>query len=101
MKNLLTATALGLALMSTAVIAAEKTVKIAVSELSCPSCVYIVSTSMKSVPTVKVVDFLQGKDWWNGVFTVSYDDAVATPDMIIEAVFGNGYPAALVPEDGS
>jgi len=101
MKNLFTATILGLALMSTSAIAAEKTVKIAVSELSCPSCVYIVSTSMKSVPTVKVVSFLQGKNWWEGVFTVSYDDATATPDMIVKAVFDNGYPASLVAANGS
>jgi periplasmic mercuric ion binding protein len=101
MKSLFSTLALGLALMATPAMAGEKTAKIAVSELSCPSCVYIVSTSMKSVPTVKVVDFLQGEDWWKGVFTVTYDDEAATTDMIIEAVFANGYPAALLHEDGS
>jgi periplasmic mercuric ion binding protein len=101
MKLQFSALAIGLAIMASSATADEKTAKIAVSELSCPSCVYIVSTSMKSIPTVKVVDFLQGEDWWEGVFTVTYEDETATPDMIIEAVFSNGYPAAVVHEDGS
>jgi periplasmic mercuric ion binding protein len=81
--------------------AAEQQTRIAVSELSCPSCVYIVSSAMKQVPSVNVIGFKEGENWWEGTFVVAYDDASATPAMIVEAVMGYGYPAKVVTHDGS
>uniref|UniRef100_UPI0040484498 heavy-metal-associated domain-containing protein n=1 Tax=Yoonia sp. TaxID=2212373 RepID=UPI0040484498 len=97
----LSATLLVGLLTSGAAWAAEQQAKIAVSELSCPSCVYIVSSAMSEVPTVEVVSFLEGENWWEGTFTVTYDDASATPDMIVEAVLGYGYPASIATAGGS
>jgi periplasmic mercuric ion binding protein len=94
-------TAAALLSFSVAAQAAEQQARIAVSELSCPSCVYIVSSAMKQVPTVEIVEFQEGKDWWEGTFIVTYDDASATPEMIAEAVMGYGYPAKVVTHDGS
>jgi len=98
-RNLLAA--LAIFLMSSTVEAGEVQVKIAVSELSCPSCVFIVKSAMLNVPTVEVLGFEEGVDWWEGVFLVSYDDDTATPEMIAEAVMDYGYPASVVTELGS
>jgi periplasmic mercuric ion binding protein len=96
------ATALAVLSFTVAAQAAEKSVKIAVSELSCPSCAYIVSTAMKEVPTVEVGAFEQDEvNWWEGTFTVTYDDASATPEMIVEAIMGYGYPASVIADSGS
>ena len=92
-----------LAAISLATIAsgAEQKARIEVGELSCPSCVYIASNAMKQVPTVKISEFREGENWWEGTFYVTYDDTSATPQMIAEAVMGYGYPASVVTEDGS
>jgi periplasmic mercuric ion binding protein len=100
MKRLLV-TALMVLSLAVAAQAAEQQAKIAVSELSCPSCVYIVSSAIKQVPSTEIVDFTEGENWWEGTFLVSYDDASATPKMIVEAILGYGYPASVVTEDGS
>jgi hypothetical protein len=81
--------------------AAEQQARIAVGELSCPSCVYIASNAMKQVPTVKISEFREGENAWEGTFYVTYDDTSATPQMIADAVMGYGYPASVVEEDGS
>jgi periplasmic mercuric ion binding protein len=81
--------------------AAEQEARIAVGELSCPSCVYIASTAMQEVPSVEIVEFLEGENWWEGTFVVTYDDAAATPEAIAEAVMGYGYPASVATESGS
>ncbi len=81
--------------------AAEQTAKIAVGELSCPSCAYIASAAMREIPSVEVVSFQEGEKWWEGTFVVTYDDAAATPEEIADAVMGYGYPASVVTESGS
>lgn len=77
-------------------IAAEQQVSIDVSELTCPSCSFTVATAMKRVATVKVIEFQESETFGEGVFTVTYDDAVTTPELIVEAVTANGYPAQIV-----
>ena len=101
MKHLFLATTIAAVLFSTAAQAGERTIRIAVGELSCPSCVYIASTSMKAVPTVRVEGFQEGDNSWEGVFTVSYGDVSATPEMIVKAITDNGYPASVVTRGGS
>ena len=101
MKRVLT-TALALMSFALTAQAAEQQTKIAVGELTCSSCAYIVSSAMKQVPTVQISTFTQDeKNWWEGVFVVTYDDASATPEMIAEAVMDYGYPASVVAEGGS
>jgi periplasmic mercuric ion binding protein len=100
MKHLLT-TAVAIMSLTLAAEAAEQKTNIAVGELSCPSCVFIVSSAMKEVPTVKIDGFTEGENWWEGTFAVTYDDASATPEMIAEAVEGYGYPASVVAAGGS
>jgi periplasmic mercuric ion binding protein len=97
----LVASALTAISLATAAHAAEQEVSIAVGELSCPSCVYIAASAMREIPTVEVVSFQEGANWWEGTFVVTYDDASATPAAIAEAVSGYGYPASVVTEGGS
>jgi len=100
MKHFFATAAIALTLLSNAALAAEQQIaKILVGQLTCPSCAYIVATSMSTVPTVDILDFLVGEDPYEGIFTVSFDDASATPQMIVEAVISNGYPAELVAND--
>lgn len=101
MKHLLGAAIFASAIVTTAANAAEQQARIAVGELSCPSCSYIVGSAMRAVPTVEIIDFQEGENWWEGTFVVTYDDASATPEMIVEAVTGYGYPASVVTGDGS
>ena len=69
MKHIVTAAAIVTGLWAFAASAAEQTARIAVSELSCPSCVYIASTAMREVPTVKVDDFIQRAHSWSPMTT--------------------------------
>ncbi len=100
MKRLII-TALTVASFATLADAAEQKARIAVGELSCPSCVYIASNAMKQIPTVSIDEFREGENWWEGTFYVTYDDASATPQMIADAVMGYGYPASVAADDGS
>lgn len=81
--------------------AAEQTVSIDVSDMTCPSCSFTVATSMKRVPTVQIVDFQESETFGEGIFVVTFDDASATPEMIVEAVTANGYPARVQSPDNS
>jgi mercuric ion binding protein len=81
--------------------AGEQTARIDVSDMTCPSCSFTVATSMRRVPTVQIVDFQEGENFGEGVFVVTFDDATATPEMIVEAVMANGYPARVLTPDNS
>ena len=73
MKHLLLS-ALAIVALSTPALAEERQVEIAVSELTCPSCSFIVASSMRGVPSV---------------------------ESIIGAVTANGYPAQVLPDTAS
>lgn len=69
--------------------AAERTVVFAVENMTCASCPYTVKKSMAAVPGVLQVDVsFEAK-----TATVTFDDAIATPDTIAQASTNAGYPA--------
>lgn len=93
MKQFVTAAALaGTLALSTAATAAERTVTLAVENMTCASCPYIVKKSMEGVPGVSKVAVSYEKK----MATVTFDDAKTSVDAIAGASASNGYPAKLV-----
>ena len=74
--------------------AEEQRINIGVGELTCPTCSFTVAAAMRGVPTVEIIDFTEGEEF--GTYIVAFDDQAANPDMIIDAVLSNGYPAELL-----
>ncbi len=101
MKRIILSTALVVAAFGSTALAEERTVEIAVSELTCPSCSFIVASSLRGVPSVQINDFVEGPEDDRGVYSVTFDDTEATVESIIEAVTANGYPAELLPDPAS
>jgi periplasmic mercuric ion binding protein len=71
--------------------AAERTVILAVQNMTCAACPYIVQKSMSTVDGVKKVDV----SFDDKTATVIFDDAKTTVDAIAAASGNAGYPAAL------
>ena len=86
MKHILLSAALAVAAFVPAAFAEERTVEIAVSELTCPSCSFIVASSMRGVPSVQIDDFVDGPEYGQGVYSVTFDDAETSVENIIDAV---------------
>jgi len=101
MKHILLSSVLAVAALSSQAFAEEQTVKIAVSELTCPSCSFIVASSMRGVPSVQIKDFVEGPEYGHGVYNVTFDDAEASVERIIEVVMANGYPAQVLSDPAS
>ncbi|MDE4193239.1 periplasmic mercury ion-binding protein [Phaeobacter gallaeciensis] len=101
MKHILLSSALAVAALSSQALAEEQTVEIEVSELTCPSCSFIVASSMRGVPSVEINDFAEGPEYGHGVYNVTFDDAEASVERIIEAVMANGYPAQVLSDPAS
>ena len=79
------------ALTSSAAFAAEKTVTLAVNNMYCAACPYIVKKSLESVPGVaKVAVSFKDK-----TATVTYDDSKADLRALTTATTNAGYPSAL------
>ncbi|MGR3708897.1 MAG: periplasmic mercury ion-binding protein [Alterinioella nitratireducens] len=76
--------------------AEEQRINIGVGELTCPTCSFTVAAAMRGVPTVEIIDFTEGEEFGTGTYIVAFDDQAANPDMIIDAVLSNGYPAELL-----
>ena len=76
--------------------AEEQRINVGVAELTCPTCSFTVAAAMRGVPTVEIVDFQEGEEFGTGTYVVVFDDQAANPDMIIEAVLANGYPAEVL-----
>ena len=70
MKHLLLS-ALAIVALSTPALAEERQVEIAVSELTCPSCSFIVASSMRGVPAVEIAAFEDGHEYGQGVYGVT------------------------------
>ena len=90
MRNPLIASAVAIsALTSSAAFAAEKTVALAVNNMYCADCPYIVKKSLESVPGVAkvAVSFKTA--------TVTYDDSKADLRALTTATTNAGYPSAL------
>ncbi len=73
--------------------AAPQTVTLAVDNMYCEACPYIVKQSLARVAGVEsvVVSFEQK------TATVTYDDQKATPDALTSATTQAGYPSKVVP----
>ena len=79
-----------IALASSAALAAEKTVTLAVNNMYCADCPYIVKKSLERVPGVaKVAVSFKDK-----TATVTYDDSKADLKALTAATTNAGYPSA-------
>ena len=73
--------------------AAERTVTLAVENMYCDACPYIVKQSLAKVPGVeKVVVSFEQK-----TATVTYDDQKTAPDALTSATTQAGYPSRVSP----
>lgn len=89
MKTLLAAVLLAAMGAFSAAIAAERTVTLAVQNMTCASCPYIVRESMSAVDGVEKVDVsLETK-----TATVTFDDAKTTVAAVADASGRAGFPA--------
>ncbi len=91
-KFLFTTTLLALSLLaSPAVLAGERTVTLAVQNMSCSACPITVKSSLQAVPGVaKVVVSFADK-----TAVVTFDDAKTAVPALITASTNPGYPSAL------
>ena len=92
MTKFLTAALVGISLLaSSAVLAAEKTVTLAVQNMYCSACPITVKSSLEAVPGVaKVVVSYADK-----TAVVNFDDANTAVPALITATTNAGYPSAL------
>jgi mercuric ion binding protein len=93
MKHILSAALLAsTVLMSTALIAAEKTIKLSVPGMTCASCPYIVKGSIDVLDGIKSVEATME----DLSATVTYDDAVTNVEEIRQATANVGYPSTVM-----
>lgn len=92
MRKFLTAAIFGITLLaSSAALASEKTVTLAVPGMTCASCPITVKGSLGAVPGVaKVVVSLAAK-----TAVVTFDDAKTAVPALIAATTNAGYPSTL------
>jgi mercuric ion binding protein len=80
-------------LASAAASAAERTVTLAVKNIYCDTCPYIVKQSLAKVPGVeKVVISFEQK-----TAIVTYDDQKTAPEALASATTHAGFPSRVVP----
>ncbi len=96
MKRYLVPAAICAWLVTSPALAGEQRIDVNVGDLTCPSCSYIAASSMKAVPSVEIVNFREGSEWSEGVFTVTFDDQLTDAETIVDAVKANGYPAEML-----
>jgi mercuric ion binding protein len=90
MTKLLISAASALVLLTTTSVAAEKTVVLAIENMTCSACPHIVKGSLAAVHGVsRVTISLEDK-----TATVTYDDAKAAVPALIRATTDAGYPSA-------
>jgi len=90
-KQLLAVTALALGIIaSSSVMAAEKTLTLAVKNMDCAACPSIVKGSLEAVPGVARV----AVSFKDKTATVIYDDAKADVNQLTSATANAGYPSA-------
>lgn len=92
MKRLVTLAALaGGFLVSSAAYAAEQTVTLAVQNMTCASCPFIVKKTLSAVPGVSKAEVsFEAKS-----ATITFDDQKATADALIAVSTKAGYPTKL------
>jgi mercuric ion binding protein len=89
MKISAIAFAAALSLFNGQVFAAEKTLKLTVDKMTCVACPTIVKGSLEAVPGVSKVEV----SFENKTAIVTFDDAKANIDLLIEATTNAGYPS--------
>jgi len=90
MTRLLFGAASAVFLLNTASFAAEKTVTLAVENMTCAACPHIVKLSLAAVPGVSQVLI----SFENKTATVTYDDTRAAIPTLVRATTNAGYPSA-------
>ena len=91
MTKLLTALALGLGLLtSSSAFAAERTLTLAVQNMYCADCPFIVKKSLEAVPGVAKVTV----SYKDKTAIVTYDDGKADLKTLTTATMNAGYPSA-------
>lgn len=92
MKHLFAAvTIFATVLVAGTAFAAQKTVKLAVENMYCASCPYIVQQSLAGVPGVSNVDV----SFRQKTATVTFDDSKTNVEALTNATFDSGYPSEL------
>ncbi len=90
-KQLLAVTVLALGIIaSSSVMAAEKTLTLAVKNMDCVACPSVVKGSLEAVPGVARVSV----SFQDKTATVIYDDAKADVNQLTSATINAGYPSA-------
>ena len=91
MKKLLVSIAFTLCLFaSSAALAAETTVTLAVKNMYCAACPHTVKASLEAVPGVAKV----AVSYKDKTATITYDDAKADVNQLTSATTKAGYPSA-------
>lgn len=91
------ATGLAVILLAAAPAAAgERTVRLAVDNMTCASCPYIVKRTLAAVPGVVEVDV----SFEDQAAVVTFDDARTDVAALTAATAGNGYPSHPVAQPG-
>lgn len=75
---------------SSAALAAEKTVTLAVQNMYCAACPHTVKSSLQAVPGVKVVSV----SFKNKTAVVTFDDATTNVKALTTATTNAGYPSS-------
>jgi mercuric ion binding protein len=92
MNKVLASMALALGvLVSSATLAADRTVTLAVKNMYCAACPHTVKASLKAVPGVLRVTVSYGAK----TATVTYDDAKTRLKALTTATTNAGYPSSL------
>jgi mercuric ion binding protein len=73
--------------------AAQQTVTLAVDNMYCDTCPYIVKQSLAKVAGVESV----AVSFEQKTATVTYDDQKTTPDALISATTQAGFPSKVIP----
>lgn len=79
-------------LLPASAMAMERIVTLAVENMTCALCPVTVSHAIKAVPGVLSAEV----DLTTHTAVVTFDDAVASPQLVADASTNAGYPATLV-----
>jgi mercuric ion binding protein len=74
---------------SSAAVAGERTIILAVNNMDCVTCPYVVKSSLEAVPGVAKV----GVSFEDKTATIVYDDAKADVNQLTSATTNAGYPS--------
>ena len=91
-RLLATAVLAGALSLSAVAVAAERTVTLAVENMTCATCPYIVKKSIAAVPGVSKVEV----SFENKTAVVTFDDDKTSLDAVTGASTNAGYPARPV-----